>query len=166
MEFDLSIVIPALNEGPNLELLLPQLKSVLDRIGIRWEILIVTRDHDFGTREAGERGGARVLNQQEPGYGGALLSGFYEDRGCSIITMDADLSHQPTFIEDMWRERDNAEVIVASRYVPGGSADMPLGRYLLSRFLNMFFCRGLGLEIHDLSSGYRLYRKSAVDGQV
>src|SRR5262249_61786392 len=79
--------------------------------------------------------------------------------------MDADLSHQPTFIEDMWRERDNAEVIVASRYVPGGSADMPLGRYLLSRFLNMFFCRGLGLEIHDLSSGYRLYRKSAVDGQ-
>jgi len=166
MEFDLSIVIPALNEGPNLELLLPQLKSVLDRIGIRWEILIVTRDHDFATREAGECGGARVLNQQEPGYGGALLSGFNAARGCYIITMDADLSHQPTFIEDMWRERDNAEVIVASRYVPGGSADMPLGRYLLSRFLNMFFCRGLGLEIHDLSSGYRLYRKSAVDGQV
>src|SRR5262249_33974654 len=102
MEFDLSIVIPALNEGPNLELLLPQLKSVLDRYGMQWEILIVTLDHDFSSREAGECGGARVLNQQESGCGGALLSGFDAARGRYIITMDADLSHQPTFIEDMW----------------------------------------------------------------
>jgi dolichol-phosphate mannosyltransferase len=162
---DLSIVIPALNEGPNLELLLPRLKVVLDEIGIGWEILVVTRDHDSETRSAGERGGARVLNQQEPGYGGALVCGFGAAGGRYVITMDADLSHEPTFIKDMWRERDRAEVIVASRYVRGGSADMPLGRYLLSRVLNMFFCRGLGLKIHDLSSGYRLYWKTAVAGQ-
>jgi len=164
-QVDLSIVIPALNEGPNLELLLPQLKTVLDGIGIVWEVLIVTRQHDAETRSAGERGGARVLNQKEPGYGGALVCGFAAARGAYIITMDADLSHQPTFIKDMWLARDRAEVIVASRYVAGGSADMPIGRYLLSRVLNMFFCRGLGLKIHDLSSGYRLYRKSAVAGQ-
>lgn len=166
MELDLTIVIPALNEGPNLELLLPELKAVLDCIAISWEVLIVTREHDTETRCAGERGGGRVLNQAEPGYGGALVCGFTEARGRFIITMDADLSHEPTFIKDMWRQRDQAEVIVASRYVPGGSADMPMGRYVLSRVLNMFFCRGLGLEIHDLSSGYRLYRKSAVAGQA
>ena len=165
-ELDLSIVIPALNEGPNLELLLPQLKVVLDNLAIRWEVIIVTRDHDTGTREAGERGGARVLNQQEPGYGGALLCGFGAAGGRYILTMDADLSHQPTFIKDMWGAKDCAEVVVASRYVAGGSADMPMGRYLLSRVLNAFFCRGLGLKIHDLSSGYRLYRKSAVAGQT
>jgi dolichol-phosphate mannosyltransferase len=168
MEFklDLSVVIPALNEGPNLELLLPQLKVVLDGLGIRWEVIIVTRDQDTGTREAGERGGARVLNQQEPGYGGALLCGFGAACGRYILTMDADLSHEPTFIKDMWSARDSAEVVVASRYIAGGSADMPMGRYLLSRVLNAFFCRGLGLKIHDLSSGYRLYRKSTVANQT
>src|SRR5262245_52704917 len=139
MGLDLTIIIPALAEGPNLELLLPQLKAVLDDIGVVWEILIVTREHDTETRQAGERGGARVLNQQEPGYGGALVCGFKAAAGRYIITMDADLSHQPTFITDMWRQRDKADVIVASRYVPGGSADMPMGRYLLSRLLNMFF---------------------------
>jgi dolichol-phosphate mannosyltransferase len=165
MELDLTIIIPALNEGPNLELLLPDLTKVLDGIGINWEVLVVTREHDTETRLAAERGGARVLNQTEPGYGGALVCGFGEARGRYIITMDADLSHQPTVINDMWRAREKAEVIVASRYVPGGSADMPWGRYLLSRVLNTFFCRGLGLEIHDLSSGYRLYRKRAVARQ-
>jgi dolichol-phosphate mannosyltransferase len=165
-ELDLSIVIPALSEGPNLELLLPQLKAVLDSLPIRWEVIIVTRDQDIGTRQAGERGGARVLNQQEPGYGGALLCGFGAANGRYILTMDADLSHPPTFIKDMWSARDAADVVVASRYVAGGSADMPMGRYLLSRVLNAFFCRGLGLKIHDLSSGYRLYRKSVVAGQA
>jgi len=165
-ELDLSIVIPALNEGPNLDLLLPQLKLVLDSIAICWEVIVVTRDQDASTHEAGERGGARVLNQQEPGYGGALLCGFDAAGGRYILTMDADLSHEPTFIKDMWSARDSAEVVVASRYVAGGSADMPMGRYLLSRVLNAFFCRGLGLKIHDLSSGYRLYRKSAVAGQA
>jgi dolichol-phosphate mannosyltransferase len=165
MDVDLTIVIPALNEGPNLELLLPDLKAVLNGIGISWEVLIVTREHDIGTRGAAERGGARVLNQTEPGYGGAVICGFAAARGRYVMTMDADLSHPPTFIKDMWDKRDQAEVIVASRYVPGGSADMPWTRYILSRVLNMFFCRGLGLRIHDISSGYRLYRKSALDGQ-
>lgn len=162
---DLSVVIPALNEGPNLALLLPEIRSVLAALNIGWEILIVTRDPDRQTREAAEAAGALVLEQKERGYGGALLAAFATARGGYILTMDADLSHKPGFIGDLWDHRESAEVLIASRYVEGGRAVMPVGRYLLSRVLNTFFSLGLSLPIRDLSSGFRLYQADVVRRQ-
>jgi dolichol-phosphate mannosyltransferase len=162
---DLTVVIPALHEGPNLALLLPELKAVLDGLGIRYEILIVTREADAQTLEEGKRAGARVVEQKERGYGGALAIAFETASGGHILTMDADLSHPPTFIRDMWPQRHTAEVIIASRYVEGGSADMPASRNALSRTLNIFFAIGLDLPIRDLSSGYRLYKADVVRQQ-
>ena len=159
---DLSVVIPAHNEAPNLRVLLPQLRSILDDLGIGSEILIVVRDVDPETQDAAGGGLAAVLRQSEPGYGGALRAGFARARGSHVLTMDADLSHPPTFAADLWRERDTAEVLIASRYVDGGSARMPLARALLSRVLNRFFAWGLGVQLRDLSSGFRLYRRSAL----
>ncbi len=158
---DLSVVIPAHNEGPNLRGLLPQLRSILDEIGVSSEILVVVREDDPETLEAA-RGVAAVERQRDPGYGGALRTGFGQARGRYILTMDADLSHPPTFTTDLWRHRDEAEVLIASRYVEGGSARMPVFRALLSRALNRFFAFGLGVPLRDLSSGFRLYRKSAL----
>ncbi|MEO6028228.1 MAG: methyltransferase domain-containing protein, partial [Candidatus Binatia bacterium] len=71
-------------------------------------------------------------------------------------------SHDPDFIVKLWRSRERAEVVIASRYVRGGVAYMPRHRLILSRVLNAFFARGLGLPVHDLSSGFRLYRANAV----
>jgi len=159
---DLSVVIPAHNEAPNLRVLLPQLRSILAALGISSEVLVVVRDDDPETREAAGGGLAAVLRQSEPGYGGALRAGFARARGSHVLTMDADLSHPPTFAADLWRERDTAEVLIASRYVPGGSARMPVARALLSRVLNRFFAWGLGVRLLDLSSGFRLYRRSAL----
>ena len=158
---DLSVVIPAHNEGPNLRVLLPQLRTILDEIGVANEILVVVRDEDSETREAA-RGIATVECQRDPGYGGALKAGFDKARGRYILTMDADLSHPPTFARDLWQKREEAEVLIASRYVEGGSARMPFFRALLSRVLNRFFAFGLGVPLQDLSSGFRLYRKSAL----
>jgi SAM-dependent methyltransferase len=58
----------------------------------------------------------------------------------------------------MWRARHDGPVVVASRYVPQGVAQMPRLRRLLSHGLNLFFRRGLSLAVDDLSSGFRLYR--------
>ena len=155
---DLSVVIPALKEGPNLAILLPQLREVLQSFKIRSEVLIITRDADAQTSDAAERIGARVIEQTGRGFGGAILSGFRAAVGEYIVTMDADLSHPPTFVRDLWLRRHRGEVVIASRYVPGGSARMPLSRKLLSRVLNRFFRRGLSLPVSDLSSNFRLYR--------
>jgi dolichol-phosphate mannosyltransferase len=159
---DLSVVIPAHNEAPNLRVLLPQLRTILDGLGIRSEVLVVVRDDDPETREAARGGLGTVTRQSEPGYGGALRSGLASAEGGHVLTMDADLSHPPTFAADLWRRKDEAEILIASRYVAGGSARMPLFRALLSRVLNRFFAWGLGVPLRDLSSGFRLYRKSAL----
>jgi dolichol-phosphate mannosyltransferase len=158
---DLSVIIPAHDEAPNLRELLPALRALLDEQGIRSEVFVVVRDVDEATREA-VGGAGRVLRQDEPGYGGALRTGFRAAAGEFILTMDADLSHPPTFVADLWRHRHEAEVLIASRYVRGGGARMPLYRALLSRVLNRFFALGLGVPLRDLSSGFRLYRRSAL----
>ena len=77
---DLTAVIPAHNEGPNLLLLLPQLQSVLDRLGVRSEILVVVRDEDDETREAAD-GRATVLRQSDPATAGRCGPGSSTRKG-------------------------------------------------------------------------------------
>lgn len=155
---DLTVAIPALNEGPNLALLLPQLTEVLKQLEIKYEILVVTRHADQLTLDEAHKAGATVIEQTRRGYGGALAAAFQGASGEYVLTMDADLSHRPTFVRDLWAQRHTAEVVIASRYVTGGSASMPRSRYVLSRTLNAFFRFGLDLPVRDLSSGFRLYK--------
>jgi dolichol-phosphate mannosyltransferase len=161
---DLAIIIPALNERENLELLLPALRETLEGLGVRWEIVVVDGGSTDGTPEAARRRGAQVVGQQERGYGGALLAGFAATTAPYVVHMDADLSHRPAFLEEFWTQRAQAEVLIASRYVAGGQADMGRFRRALSRTLNTVYRRALSLRIRDLSSGYRMYRREAVAG--
>lgn len=154
---DLSIVIPALDEGDNLAIILPQLRDLLRALGLRYEVLIVTQRTDPRTASAAALIDARVIEQTDTGYGGALVEGFASARGAYVLTMDADTSHRPAFVESLWSRRHDAEVSIASRYIPGGRAHMPATRFVLSRVLNWFFSVGLDVPIRDLSSGFRLY---------
>ncbi len=163
-QVDLSVLIPVLNERDNVVALLPRLHRVLDQLGCTREVLVVDGGSRDGTAEAATGLGARVLVQQSPGYGGALREGFATAVGAYVLTLDADLSHDPDFIIKMWRARDSADVVIASRYVKGGVAYMPFNRKLLSRVLNRFFALGLGLPVRDMSSGFRLYRAEVLAG--
>ncbi len=163
-QIDLSVLIPVLNERDNLVALLPRLHRVLAQLGCTYEVVVVDGGSADGTVEAAEGLGARVLVQRAPGYGGALREGFTAASGAYVLTLDADLSHDPDFIVKLWRARERADVIIASRYVKGGVAYMPLNRKLLSRVLNRFFALGLGLPVRDMSSGFRLYRASVFAG--
>lgn len=158
-------MIPAADEGPNLALLMPQIGAVLDSLHVDYEILVVLPATDAEVAQHGWPPPVRVLRQERRGYGGALLHGFSEAQGRYILTMDADLSHPPTFIRRLWEGRVSAEVVIASRYVAGGTAEMPRTRHVLSRILNTFFSRGLSLQIHDMSSGFRLYSAAVMKNQ-
>jgi dolichol-phosphate mannosyltransferase len=154
---DLTVVIPALNEQENLEILLPLLRETIQDMGLQYEVVVVDGGSHDGSRMVSEQLGARVVSQQERGYGGALLAGFAAANTPYIVTMDADLSHQPMFLKDFWKQRSEAELLVASRYVPGGRAEMGRGRRMLSILLNRTFRRVLDLPLHDVSSGFRMY---------
>ena len=159
---DIAIVIPALNEQENLELLLPSLWTVTDELGLAAEIIVVDGGSSDGSQRMAEQLGARVITQQERGYGGALLAGFAAARASYVVTMDADLSHQPVFLEDFWRLRSDAELLIASRYVPGGSAEMGAPRRVLSLVLNRIYSRLLALPLRDVSSGFRMYHRDVL----
>jgi dolichol-phosphate mannosyltransferase len=159
---DLSIVLPVRNEQENLALLLPKLHSVLSGMGIDYEIIVVDGNSRDDSLEIAKQYGAIAFVQKEPGYGPALNEGFRAARGNFVLTLDADLSHEPDFIHKLWFNRNRADVIIASRYCTGGVAFAPWSRRFLSRALNLFFKWGLGLPIRDLSSGFRLYRAEIV----
>jgi dolichol-phosphate mannosyltransferase len=159
-----AVVIPAWNERENLELLLPALRETLDGLGLRWEIIVADGGSHDGTAEAAIRRGARVIQQRERGYGAALMEGIQASRAPYVVTMDADLSHRPIFIEDLWKHREEAEVLVASRYIIGGESRTHWFRRLCSRILNVVYTRLLSLSLHDISSGFRLYRRDILDG--
>jgi dolichol-phosphate mannosyltransferase len=159
---DITIVIPALNERENLELLLPSLSAVINGLGLLAEIVVVDGGSTDGSRTAAEQLDARVIAQNERGYGGALLAGFAAARAPFVVTMDADLSHQPVFLEDFWRQRNEADLLIASRYVPGGSAEMGAVRRVLSLVLNQTYRRVLALPLRDVSSGFRMYHRDVL----
>lgn len=161
---DLSILIPALNEAENLRALLPELQRHLDTLGVKREILIVDGGSRDGTVECARSYGARVVEQKEPGYGRALREGFAHAKGRYVVTMDADFSHRPVFIEDFWRHREEADLLIASRYVPGGSSKTGLFRKALSIILNRVYTRLLDLPFEDISSGFRMYRRAILQG--
>ncbi|NUM56145.1 MAG: glycosyltransferase [Candidatus Hydrogenedentes bacterium] len=161
-----SVVIPALNEAPNLYRILPILREAMNSITDSWEVLVVDGDSQDGTPAVVAQAGdpVRYICEKERGYGRAILRGVSEARGMYIITMDADMSHPAEFIKALWDSREKADVVIASRYVRGGHADQPMFRYYLSRVLNKFFGKGLSIPVKDMSSGFRLYRKRIFEG--
>lgn len=158
----MTILIPALNEAGNIGELVQRCQAEAARLGVRAEILIVDGGSTDGTVAEAQGAGATVLVQKAPGYGGALSEGLAAARGAFIITMDSDLSHEPEVIGDLWAARESAELIIASRYVPGGGAEMSAWRGVLSRILNVIFTAALRIPVRDISSGFRLYHAAPV----
>jgi dolichol-phosphate mannosyltransferase len=156
---DISVVLPVMNERENVRELLPRLKAILGREKLSYEILVIDGNSTDGTREVAESLGAIVLPERVRGYAGALTTGLAEAKGEYVLTLDADMSHEPDFVAKMWRARTRADIVIASRYARGGVAYSGFFRRKLSDFLNFALRRALSLPVGDVSSGYRLYRR-------
>jgi dolichol-phosphate mannosyltransferase len=159
---DVSIILPVVNERDNLCGLIPRLRTVMQRERLDFEIIVVDGGSTDGTQQAAEELGARTVAERRPGYAGALETGFAEARGEYVLTLDADLSHEPAFVAKLWRSRNQADIVIASRYTRGGVAYTGVSRSLLSRLLNLWIRRLLSMPVRDLSSGFRLYRREAL----
>jgi len=159
---DLSIILPVLNEAENLRVLIPRLDAVIRREGLDFEILVIDGGSTDDTHEVVAALGARIAPERRRGYAGALETGFAEAAGDYLLTLDADLSHEPDFVAKLWRARGRADIIIASRYIRGGVAYTEFLRRFLSGLLNLVMRRALSIPVRDLSSGYRLYRREVL----
>ena len=159
---DISVVLPVMNERDNLAALIPRLTALLDRERLTHEIIVVDGGSTDGTRETATSLGARVVGERRRGYAGAIETGFAEACGDYVLTLDADMSHDPDFVSKMWRARTRADIVIASRYTRGGVAYTEFTRRAASWLLNFMLRRLLSIPAYDLSSGYRLYRREAL----
>ena len=158
----LAIAIPCLDEGANLAVLLPEINAVIKARALPAQVFVFDGGSKDGSQDTAQAHGAEVIVQRGYGYGGALFTAIQYLPAEFILTLDADLSHPADVIAELYAARHQADIVIASRYVPGGRAEMTLFRAWASRFLNRVLRRRLKLEARDITSGYRIYRRAAV----
>jgi dolichol-phosphate mannosyltransferase len=162
------VVVPTYNERENLPLLIA---GLMQHAEVR--VLVVDDDSPDGTaalaHELAEKypGRVRVLHRRGVrGLGRSYVDGLklaLEEPADLICQMDADLSHDPAQLPRLIAAAANSDVVIGSRYVPGGKiVNWPVRRRLLSRFANMYVRTVTRLTARDCTSGYRCWRRATL----
>ena len=167
---DLTMVVPTYNERDRLGELVHAIFDACDQRRVALELVIVDDNSPDGTGpladDLAHTRRMRVIHRAgKQGLGTAVVAGFAVASAPIVGVMDADFSHPPALVPRMLAvlHATNADLLVASRYVPGGrTPDWPLGRRLMSR-LACLAARPLS-PIRDAASGFFLIRQSIAQG--
>ena len=164
-----SIVVPTYNERDNVEALCRGLREALEPAW-DYEIIFVDDNSPDGTHEVvtglGEED-SRVRLIRRPGklgLGSAVSTGFAQATGDYWVMMDADLSHRPEDLPGLLSRLADADIVVGSRYVPGGGVvNWPLWRRVVSRGASAMGRVIVGLDVRDLTSGFAAFRREHME---
>lgn len=163
---ELSVVIPAYREEENLKILLPRLKKSLNELQIGYEVLIIDTESamDNVASLCAESGAVYLNRTGGNDYGDAIRTGIREARGEHILFMDADGSHSPEFVTELFPYRSDFDVVVASRYVKGGDTENPKILIFMSWMLNLSYSFVLNIKCKDVSNSFKLYKTDQLKG--
>jgi dolichol-phosphate mannosyltransferase len=163
------IVVPTYNESGNISELIGKIFASLPDV----HLLVVDdaspdRTADLVEKIAMSHPTVKLIRRRgERGLGRALTAGieYGLDNNFDVIgTMDADLSHDPAYLLPMIELLASHDVVIGSRYVrDGGTVNWGMHRVWLSWFANQFAAALLRIPARDITSGYRLYRRSALE---
>jgi dolichol-phosphate mannosyltransferase len=170
------LILPTFDEAENIERIVAAALGVLEATAPEGHrILIVDDDSPDGTgaiadRLAAEHGAVEVLHRTErTGLGPAYLAGFAHALAGGagyVFEMDSDFSHDPQDLARLLEAvRSGADLALGSRYVDGGAvADWGLVRRFISRGGSWYARRVLGLEVRDLTGGFKCFRREVLEG--
>lgn len=137
------------------------------------DVLIVDDNSPDGTGDFAEElsradSQIHVLHRKsKDGLGGAYIAGFGWglDAGYDVLVeLDADGSHQPEQLPTLLEKIDEADLVIGSRWVPGGSVvNWPLHRVAISRAGSLYSRTMLGLKVRDITAGFRVFRRSVLE---
>ena len=171
MASDVWVVLPTYNEAEGLAELVSAARKQLPE---SHRILIVDDDSPDGTGRiagglAAELDEVDVMHRgRKEGLGPAYIAGFNSalDAGAELIVqMDADFSHNPADLPKLLGAAENADLVLGSRYVLGGAIERwGRRREAISRLGSRYARAMLGVEIHDLTSGFKCWRRRALEG--
>jgi len=168
----ITVVLPTYNEAENL----PKLVSALFSLPLDLSLLVVDDNSPDGTGQIAEdlskehQGRIHVLHRAgKLGLRSAYLDGFekaFETGADAVVQMDADFSHDPVVLIEMARRIESCDLVIGSRYVEGGSLARrwPLWRKALSAFGNTYARTILGFPLHDVTTGFRMWKREALRG--
>ncbi len=174
MAADIWLIIPTYDEAANVERIVTAAREQLQRIAPdQYRILVVDDNSPDGTGEIADRlaeddDAIEVLHRAgKSGLGQAYLSGFHHgmDRGAeTFIEMDADFSHDPCYLPALLEAARRADLVLGSRYVPGGGvSDWGVLRQLVSRGGGVYARRVLGVSVRDLTGGYKVIHRRVLE---
>jgi len=163
-ELDVSVVMPCLNESESVAFCVRQARGWIERSGLRGEVLVVDNGSDDGSAWIAERAGARVVFEEERGYGAACIRGLQEARGACVIMGDADGTYDFNELDPIYQPlQSDAEIVLGNRLT--GKLDrgaMPflhrtIGTPIITFLLRLFS----GSRVGDSQCGLRGIRKDA-----
>lgn len=163
------VIIPTYNERENLAAVLGRLHAALPKV----HVLVVDDGSPDGTGDLADDLAAaddrvHVLHRTEKaGLGAAYVAGFrwgLERDYATLVEMDADGSHAPEDLPRILDALGDADLVLGSRYVPGGRlVNWPKRREFLSRGANIYSKLSLGVRINDITAGFRAYRREVLE---
>ena len=164
------VCLPTYNERENLEPMVSALGRVLGEEGV---VLVIDDSSPDGTGAIADRlaeahDWVHVLHRsRKEGLGPAYLAGFARalELGADLILeMDCDFSHDPADVRRLTAAADSADLVIGSRYVPGGGTrNWGLLRRLISRGGSLYAQILLGVPVHDLTGGFKCYRREVLE---
>ena len=168
------VIIPTYNEAANIEPLVRAVATELEQLTDPiHRILIVDDNSPDGTGEiadrlASELSQLEVLHRPDKdGLGQAYLAGFsraLEGDAELVVEMDADFSHDPKYLRDLLEAARSSDLVLGSRYVPGGGVrDWGPLRRLVSRGGGVYARKILGVEIRDLTGGFKCISRAVLE---
>jgi dolichol-phosphate mannosyltransferase len=163
------VVVPTYDEADNIAGVVGRVRAAVPSA----DVLIVDDNSPDGTGAVADRLAAadaqvRVLHREhKEGLGAAYLAGFGQAlaSGYDVIgEMDADGSHQPEELPQLLEALGEADLVIGSRWIPGGSiVNWSRGREALSRGGNLYVRVLLGIDVHDATSGFRVFRSRTLE---
>jgi len=163
------IIFPTYNEKENIRDIIETVLPLDPRINI----LVVDDNSPDGTGRiademAGKDSRINVLHREKKeGLGRAYIAGFkwgIEYRYDYIFEMDADFSHDPSYIHDFLETIEEADIVLGSRYISGVNViNWPMSRLLLSYFANVYTRIVTGLPVCDATGGFKCFRREVLE---
>jgi len=163
------VIIPTYNEAENLRLITDRVRRAVPSV----DILVADDNSPDGTGDIADEIAAAddhvfVLHRPgKQGLGAAYVAGFAWAKNKAydaVVEMDADGSHAPEELTRLLDALRDADAVLGTRYVPGGSVhNWPVHRLLLSRGGNIYIRMALGMPFKDATGGYRAYRMAVLD---
>lgn len=158
---ELSVTIAAYREAENLKVMLPSIQQAAAALTLHYEILVIDTEQamddtasicaQYGVRHVSRRGGNA--------YGDAVRTLIAEAHGRYLLNLDADGSHDPKYFASMWAKRAELDIVIGSRYAPGGRTDNPYILIWMSYVVNLTFRLAFSIRAKDVTNSFRLYRR-------